>query len=35
LAIMTKMIAKATVEGQTIPATIDWAAKQLEAFAVM
>jgi ABC-type glycerol-3-phosphate transport system substrate-binding protein len=34
-ALMTKMIAKCTAEGQSIPETIGWASKQLEAYTMM
>jgi hypothetical protein len=34
-AVMTKMIAKCTSEGQSIPETIGWASKQLEAYTMM
>lgn len=34
-AIMTKMIAKCTAEGQSIPETIGWAEKQLAAYTMM
>jgi len=34
-ALMTKMIAKCTTEGQSIPETIGWASKQLQAYTMM